>query len=72
MLKDLLEEPVRVKINGRERELPFTVAYVQMTKQMALAGDAKARRTIDGWFADIDFMATETLPMLVKHTIRFV
>ena len=72
MLKDLLEEPVRVKINGRERELPFTVAYVQMTKQMALAGDAKARRTIDGWFGLADFATMEPAPTQIRHLVKFI
>jgi hypothetical protein len=43
-IADLLEEPVMVRINGRQQTIPYVEALVQVLKSRGLQHDAKAQQ----------------------------
>ena len=72
-LLEILMEPVKVRIGGRDCTLSFSEAYIQMTKQKALAGDVRAGRAVERWLILLDLLKPQEDALEeVRHVMTFV
>jgi hypothetical protein len=63
-------EPVRIKIRGRERKVPYPEAYLQVIKEKGLKGDPKAGQILISIFKELGILKPEALSEPYEFTLK--
>jgi hypothetical protein len=70
-LMDVLMEPVTMTLHGRERKVPYPVAFLQVMKARALKADPKAAQILFALFKELGLLKPEVVPEKITLTVEF-